>query len=700
MADFYQRRIAPQFANAADDVPAKLLKELAADLERLKVNREKDEDALRITQFQNTAQRAAMDALAANPADEIGYQRQFRDTMRKIPTPIAQQGRYGAIAESVETRYLWTIAANRERERREALKFNVGTAAADFEKNGIGCIGGTLEQPSPTAAADFLTASAAELHRRGADGTPLFSEGEIASRMDEMGLAALTGRLGVDISGETPIGEIFQILDPTFDYAVSLPTGGETPLEIRLSDLSDDSHNQFQSAAAARIAEVIGSEKNAQKLAYGQQLWTGAEQFLPGNSTDLGAIEAFAAAQVAREPITSENFQRHINNCGNYLQRFALLPEPYSRAIQPLTNADDPESAAMGAQIIVSLMEISPDAAAAVTKAIDGTTLLRANMLYGLIRGGTPLTNAFATVKTAMATDAGILKQRLKDYTGGAESREKFYGTSVTVGSYGSDGVAEYRRMVDTFFLTNGGDRRSAVAVAKARMDAEYAETRIGADRDWRIPIFGRKRRKYRDAPEAVYGANSSEIINEILREMAPEISRKTGIHCDLDHLILVPTPATHRAVEAKENPTWAIFRRNDNGSTSLCIDQETGIPIPFSLDEGGRQKVYEMDLEDAAENFWTDFNDHFAVKAHKWAFEQLWGFPRNNFITVQSMKALNEAVYLLKDPVRSAAISVAKLVRIPFDANREAKRQLLLKRKDLKTKTPPKAIRERAAKP
>ena len=703
MAEFYQRRVEPEFPEVQSQSPANLVADVAGHLERWRSEREQDAEALRLAQFRSTAQRAAMAALEANPTDEAGYQRQFRDALRKIPTPIAQQGRYGAIAESIESQYLWTIASRREREQREALKFNVGAVAENFAKNGVGYIDGTLQNPTPWAAGDTLIDSAAELYRTGADGTPLFSDPEILAKMDAMGLAVLTGRLGVDIAGNTPIETLNRILDPTFDYAVTLPTTGRKPLEFRRSALSDGSQNQFHQAAAARVAEVIRTESDAKKLDYGQQLWTGAEEFLPGNSTDRNALETFAAAQLAREPIDAANLQGHMDNCKNYVERFSLLPTPYARAIHLLVDSDSPEAAVMGAQIIGSLMKISPEAAAVVAKPFDDPTLLRASMLHGLILGGTPLSDAFAAVKTAMAMDVGILQKKLEGRTGEEKARNKFYGKSVTADVYGSDGEAEFRKMVDAFFLTNGGNRDAAIAVARARIDAEFAETKIGADRDWHMPLFGRRRRKFRNTPEAVYGKNSSAIINNVLRRMAPEIFRTTGIPCDLDHIILVPTPATDWAVERGEDPSWAIARRNDDGSTVFYFDRETDSPLTFSLDAGVRQEIYEADLADAAkkkDRSLARLLDSPPARFHGKLVEMLWEGISQNAVTEAVWEAAGYAGDALIDLAQDAVGGVARLVGRLWDSHRARKREILLERRDLKTETTPRATKERGARP
>jgi hypothetical protein len=80
---------------------------------------------------------------------------------------------------------------------------------------------------------------------------------------------------------------------------------------------------------------------------------------------------------------------------------------------------------------------------------------------------------------------------------------------------------------------------------------------------------------------------------------MAPAIEKMSGIPCDLDHIILVATPETDRAVEMGDDPTWRILRKNDDGTSQFYTDPD-GNPLIYSLSEGVRRAIYLNDLQAA----------------------------------------------------------------------------------------------------
>jgi hypothetical protein len=704
MAEFYKRQVGPEFADTsiAPVAANEVVTSLAERLEKIKLQRDQDEEALRLAQFRNIAQRNALEALRANPTDVDGYIRQFRDSMREIPTPVSQQGRYGAIVESTEGQYYWTIASQRDRATKEGLKYNSLETAENFFQSGLRVQDGTVQAPYPaleihdnfSKATDLLLSTAA-------DGSPLFTPEEIGGTTDGWTLQVLQGQQVVDLNGNISLEALARMVDPHFDYTVTVKNPGVKPLVFRASDLSEDRRNQFRTTSVERVAALLHRESDGAKLAHAQRLWRKEEPFLPGPDKD--ALELLAQVQVADSPIFAENLQQHMDNCKVYVDRFGLLPEPYARAINGLIQSDNPAAAAMGAQILASLRTISDGAAAVVSKSFDDETLLRANMLHGLILGSTALDDAFKLVKTSMAMDANDLKKRLPSEISGEKERAKFYGNEIMAEVYGSGGVAEYRKMVDANFIINGGDRDSAVAVARDRINGEYAETFIGADRDWHMPFFGRKRRKFRNTPEAVYGPHSSEIINGILRRMAPDIALQTGIPCDLDHIILVPTPETDWAVEHGENPIWIIARRNDgNGGTVFYIDRDTGEPLTFSLDEEARKAIYVADLGAAAQKYMGVHLEKIAPPI-AYTLQALGGVASAAYSQMEfplSLVVATEKYQLAKlnRILKKGVHSVAEIFQNYWNEVSEGKRRLLLERAEqgeLKVKPAPKAPRE-----
>jgi hypothetical protein len=134
------------------------------------MDRDRDENAMHLAQFRNTSNHAALEAFEANQTDADGYVRRFSETMRKVPTPIARQGEYGTIVESVEGQDLWAITARREAAQKQALKYNAMESANTFIRNGIRIVDGSLQSLDPsvemhenfTNAAGTLMATAAD----------------------------------------------------------------------------------------------------------------------------------------------------------------------------------------------------------------------------------------------------------------------------------------------------------------------------------------------------------------------------------------------------------------------------------------------------------------------------------------------------------------------------------------------------------
>jgi hypothetical protein len=363
-----------------------------------------------------------------------------------------------------------------------------------------------------------------------------------------------------------------------------------------------------------------------------------------------------------------------------------------------------------GATFLTRAQAVSPQA----VKSFDDATVLKAELIHAQIEGGATAENALNRANKALDPSgrAGMefLQKNLKDQR---KNSDKFYGKQVGPDVYGSNGVEEYRRMVDAFFLLNGGDRDSAVKTARARMDSEYAETHIGADRHWRMPFFGARRRKFKNTPEAVYGPNAAGIINLDLEAMVPQISKMSGIPCDLDHIILVPTPETDRAVEMGEDPTWRILRSNGDGTSQFYTDGD-GNPLIYSLSEGVQRAIYLADLNAAKIEKEEDLG--FADLLNPWldriitpmgrrAFENLpsWvlsGLGRafektSEFVTGTPIPA-ETAYKLVKENEMRMASSVIGVIRKAWEDPGTRKRELVdLLSLGLKPKTPPKATRK-----
>jgi hypothetical protein len=558
--------------------------------------RKQDRETLFHANYANEAQRSAVEAYTANPTDMEGYKRAYREILGKIDVPLSQQARAGNTSANIEAQYFWTISRNQEQQTREELKTALDAEANGRIQSAIYFMDGQLADPLPqVSVGNQFRAATAMLFSTYADGIRVFTDGEVAGKTDQWNEQVLEKNMDRLINPEASVEALAQILVPEFDFTVAVETD-KGPLQFQKKNLSPASQNRFNTAAGDRVASVIKKSSDTAGLDHAAQIWSGDVPFFGGDKRDKAALEKLAEAQIAATPMTGDNLQRHMDNCQKYLERYNFIPSAYARAIGGMVQSTNGRTAAMGATLLTRARAVSPSA----VKVFDDTTVLRAELISAQMEGGATAENALNRANKALDPSgrAGMefLQKSLRDLQ---KNSDKFYGKQVGPDVYGPNGVGEYRRMVDAFFLLTGGDRDAAVKTAQARMDSEYAETHIGADRHWRVPFFGAKRRKFKNTPEAVYGPNASGIINLDLEAMAPQISKMSGVPCDLDHIILVPTPETDRAVEMGEDPTWRILRSNGDGTSQFYTDGD-GNPLIYSLSEGVQKAIYLADLTKA----------------------------------------------------------------------------------------------------
>jgi hypothetical protein len=117
---------------------------------------------------------------------------------------------------------------------------------------------GSLLDPTPEISVGNNFQSAVKsLYTTVSDGYALFSHGEIASKLDEWNGLVLTQNLKNSIGEDTSIENLEKILDPNFDYTLTLQTSNGESLEFRKSALSEESKNRFDEMAVNRVGEVI-----------------------------------------------------------------------------------------------------------------------------------------------------------------------------------------------------------------------------------------------------------------------------------------------------------------------------------------------------------------------------------------------------------------------------------------------------------
>ncbi|MDR2030201.1 MAG: hypothetical protein LBP65_01905 [Puniceicoccales bacterium] len=567
----------------------------ARSLEQDREVRAKNEKQLRISNFENVARLEALAALQANPTDINAYQADFHKRMEAHSQniPLDEVGEYGRIVKESQWRFYQTIAANQKRALLESLKYSSLQTANDFIQNGIRIQSGAVRSLDPSLETyENFTRATGLLMATAADGTPLFTPEEVADTTDGWTLQILEGRQVMDLSSDISLETLARMNDPNFDYAVTVenPTGEE--LTFRADDLSPERRNQFRNTSQGRIAALLKNESDAALLEKAQKFWRGEEEFLRTRETDKRALNLLAEVQVADNPIGPDNLKFHLENAFRYLDRFDLLPDPYARSILSLVNSSDPEACVRGATLLVGAVNRN----VAAEQQLGTMAVLRAHLIYDQVATGLPAAEAVRQANEFLKPAGLMERQGLQERLKAEKQAGKFYAKDVTAAIYGYGGQREYQQLVDSLFLLSGGNKEAAAKTARTAIQSRYTETVIGADGRARGSILT-GRRRFKNTPESVFGRKIGSIINEDLFLLSPEIAQKTGMPCDLDHLILVATPLTEAQIAEDKEPEWLLMRRNDDGTTSAYINPDTNQPYTYSLTKKGGPLAYARGL-------------------------------------------------------------------------------------------------------
>ena len=588
MAEFYQRRVGPEFSDtsAAPRAALAAMTDVVGAIENFRKAQKADEKILLQTQYQNAATRAAIEAYQAHPDDFGAYDREFAKNLRESApaVPLAETGTYGAIADRTRERYYWTIAANRGAALKKSLKEHYLGEFLSKRDAGFGLMKGQLLEPDQTAAiGENFAGAVAALGATSADGTQLFTKEEIAKHVAGLSYGALTANLDKDIVPEMPLEAVFQLADPNFNYTVTVGAGGADPLVFSKNSLPPELQTKFSAESVQKLGAFLKNQNDLAAVEHFASIYNGLESYTPGDSADKSAGELYARVQMERTPFTAESIALHGNNIRWYLQTCGFLPKIYADKLATLCISDNPLAATIGATLIDGA--ISANSAAA--EALDDEVVTRAFLIFSQIQGGTPadvaVTRAAQTMDRALNEDRDAIKRALEAKKSGEDSKTsaaaKFYGGAVTADEYGYGGVEFFRSQVDANFLLNGGNRDLAVKQAKAATDARYTKTNVG--------FYDGLGKRVANAPESVYGPRSAPYSNQLLTSHRQEITQKTGMPFDVNRLKLVATPDTERQIQTGERPEWLLLRVNDDGHRDFYINRETGRPLTFSLPEG-----------------------------------------------------------------------------------------------------------------
>jgi hypothetical protein len=243
MALFYEKRVSPEFADTSAALKAAhaLMGGALQAIEQFQKNQEEDRKRLLLSQYQNAATKAAVEAFQANPSDFDAYDRDFASKLKQLAprTPLSEAGTYGAIANSVRQNYYWTIAANKEQAQKSAMRESL---AEQFQRRldaGMGLMRGQLQDIDlVTAVRDNLLEATRMLTEISADGTPVFSLEEQSEKLATVNYDVLTTQRDREINEDMSLEEVAKIVDPNFNYTVAIGDGNENSMAFQKNDLS------------------------------------------------------------------------------------------------------------------------------------------------------------------------------------------------------------------------------------------------------------------------------------------------------------------------------------------------------------------------------------------------------------------------------------------------------------------------------
>ncbi|MDR1456654.1 MAG: hypothetical protein LBI34_01175 [Puniceicoccales bacterium] len=395
--NFYRRQSNPQFADtsASSQSMGQRINRVVAQTEAIALSFAqqqeavaRDKETLHRSDFNDIAQKAAIDAYNRNPNDRAAYERDFAAIVRSsgFQIPLDQAGAYGAMANGAKERYYWTIAANQNEEQKTELRGNALRASDYAFQHGLGLIAGQQRDPFPqTALGEAFGEATAPLLETSADGTPLFSDGERAARLGQMNYQVLSNRVEAELTGDMPISALKFLEDPNFNYSVALDVGAGGTMTFSKNELPPELRNQFDEETRGRMETLLKTQNDLAKGDYGQRIYNGQNPFLMGDKKQREALEYVAQLQVARTPVGNGTMSLHVNNLAKYANNYAFIPSPYVNLLNGLIQSDNPEAAARGAILLNQTLAQAPAAA----KGFDDGVLNRATMLDTLVSAGT-----------------------------------------------------------------------------------------------------------------------------------------------------------------------------------------------------------------------------------------------------------------------------------------------------------------------
>jgi hypothetical protein len=540
--------------------------------------------------YQNMALEASVRAYRDHPTDLDAYKSAYRESLSGCDIPLSERASYEGILLNSEARFYSPIVLNRAEEDGAREREELLALVDNLFEDGTLVLGGSVGASVPwdgNYVGDRYLESVGVLGSVGADGRPVLPPDDILAKVEEYELGALTTAAGRQIAGaEDPLAAVERYIGGDGEgegeeYVAEVASSGGV---IRLSSgaLSAGGREQLRANMRGAVVKNLEDRSARKRFALGAELMR-LPALWSGSAEQRRALDTWAGVQISAQPITAATERQHLDNMITFARRYSYIPEGYVDVLRSAINSGSAHVCVSGARMLDVAIE---SGGGRISKQFDDGTLLRASMLHDLVWNG-----AMDPNKAVDAVNSIFNNPRSRDYTvqlneklrglKNKRDRTMLYGDDVSAEEYGPDEVSMYESLVRDYYLTNGGDGKSARSVARARIDAIYSYPNYGAYRRKGWWIFKRGGRKLKYQPGAYYGDDVEERIDrDIVTNVIPQIRDGMG-YSDItgENYFLVANMLTVDAFTGgKREPAWELWYVNGNGSSVQVTDRRGNI--------------------------------------------------------------------------------------------------------------------------
>jgi hypothetical protein len=121
-----------------------------------------------------------------------------------------------------------------------------------------------LQEPDPdpvAAVKDNLVGAVATLAETSADGTPLFSPEEQGEKFVAMSYDVLTAQRNREINGDMSLEEAAKLVDPNFNYTVTIGDGDEDSMVFQKNNLHKGLPGRLQDESEHAVWSFLEGSK-------------------------------------------------------------------------------------------------------------------------------------------------------------------------------------------------------------------------------------------------------------------------------------------------------------------------------------------------------------------------------------------------------------------------------------------------------